>query len=64
MADDDQPTREELLAARARLKQQLALAANPVRSQDYDRELCAKLRGMIKDIEDCLAEPEPEKAPE
>jgi hypothetical protein len=57
MSDEDQPTREELLEARKRLKQQLALAASPVWSQGYNCQLCAKLRGMIKDIEDCLAEP-------
>ena len=57
MSDEDQPSREELIEARKRLKQQLALAANPVRSQGHNRELCAKLRGMIKDIDDCLAEP-------
>jgi hypothetical protein len=62
MSDEDPPSREELIEARKRLKQQLALAASPVRSQGYNHQLCAKLAGMIKDIDDCLAEPGPDNA--
>jgi hypothetical protein len=54
---EDQPTREELIEARERLKEQLAIVANPMNRKDHNPQLEAKLRAMIDDITDCLAEP-------
>jgi len=56
MSEDD-PTRTELLEARERLKEQLAIVSNPSRALDYNPALVAKLQAMIADITDCLAEP-------
>lgn len=52
---EDQPTREELLEARERLKEQLAIVSNPINWKDNNPHLVARLRGMIEDITDCLA---------
>jgi hypothetical protein len=52
-----QPSREELIEARERLKEQLFLVANPIRGRDRNPQLAAKLQAMIDDIEYCLSEP-------
>ena len=54
---EDQPTREELLEARERLKEQLAIVSNPINGKDYNPVLIARLQAMIDDLNDCLAEP-------
>lgn len=53
MPDDVPPTRAELIAARDRLKAQLAVLVHPVRNRSP--ELIARLRAMIADIDACLA---------
>jgi hypothetical protein len=59
MSGEDQPTREELIEARERLKEQLAVVANPIRGRDRNRPLERRLQAMIDDIENCLSEPAP-----
>lgn len=56
----ESPTREELVEARERLKEQLAIVANPIRGRDRNPYLIAKLKAMIDDINECLSEPLPE----
>lgn len=57
MSDQDQPTREELIEARERLKEQLAIVSNPIRGRDRNPGLEAKLQAMIDEISECLSEP-------
>ncbi len=57
MPQDDQPSREDLMEARERLKEQLFLVANPTRDRDRNPPLAAKLQAMIDDIEYGLSEP-------
>jgi hypothetical protein len=54
---EDEPTREELLEAHERLREQLAIISKPMDGGDYRPETVAKLRAMIEDINNCLAEP-------
>ena len=53
MSDDAPPTRAELIAARDRLKAQLAVLVQPIRNRNP--QLIARLRAMIDDIDACLA---------
>ena len=53
MSDDEPPTRAELIAARDRLKAQLAVLVHPIRNRSP--QLIARLRTMIDDIDACLA---------
>jgi hypothetical protein len=55
MPETDQPSREELLRARIDLQNQLDVVEQPIRGRDYNPGLVAKLRAMLKDIDDCLA---------
>jgi hypothetical protein len=56
MADDDPPTREELLKAREDIQQNLYLIENPIRGRNRNRPLVARLRGMLAEIDECLAD--------
>lgn len=52
--DDTPPTREELVRARDDIQRQLATLRHPFRF-GRNRELEARLEGMVSDIDDCLA---------
>ncbi|HEY2032627.1 MAG TPA: hypothetical protein VGH02_02945 [Rhizomicrobium sp.] len=57
MSDDDAPpTREDLLEAREQLKEQIARVLNPIRFTDQNPALVARLRAMLDDINNALAE--------
>ena len=51
--------RDELIRAREDLKEQLYRAANPSRGMDRNPPLEAKLRAMLADIEELLADDAP-----
>jgi len=51
--DEGPPTREELIRARDDLQRELEMLRNPVRYRS--RPLEAKLKAMLREIEDCLA---------
>ena len=53
--DESPPTREELIRARDDLRRELEMLRNSVRSGHRSRPLEAKLKGMLREIEDCLA---------
>jgi hypothetical protein len=53
--DDDKPqTREELIRAREDIQRQLDILLHPLRA-GRNRSLEAKLDGMVKDVDECLA---------
>ncbi len=54
--DDEPPTREELLEALSQLQAQLYVVEHPVRTMDRNPPLIAKLRGMISDLSEALAD--------
>jgi hypothetical protein len=56
MPDEDFVDRQELLKARENLQLQLERVANPAMGRDRNPQLVARLRAMIKDIDDLLAD--------
>ncbi|HLY07654.1 MAG TPA: hypothetical protein VKR31_18045 [Rhizomicrobium sp.] len=48
--------RQELIEARERIKEQLAILENPMRAQDMNPQLIYRLRAMLEEIRECLAE--------
>jgi len=62
MADEDKPTRAELIEARHKIKRQLELLRTPAHSKAWDRPTVLKLVGRVKDIDACLAAMEPDNA--
>jgi hypothetical protein len=57
MSDDAElPTREELLKARADIREQIELVSNPIRPADRNPALIAKLRAMLDDINAAIAD--------
>ena len=55
--------REELIAARARIEDQIAILENPLRFYGPDPEVVVKFRRMLADIDDCLAREESDGRP-
>jgi hypothetical protein len=53
--DEGPPTREELIRARDDLQRELKVARNPVRQGHRSPPLEAKLKAVLREIEDCLA---------
>jgi hypothetical protein len=59
--DGDTPaTREELLAAREQLIDQIALIEYPIRSSDRNPPLLARLKAMLAEINELLNRPNAE----
>jgi hypothetical protein len=52
---DDQPTREELVAARDDIERQLGFLESPIRALDLNPRLIAKLRALLAEYNDTLA---------
>jgi hypothetical protein len=61
--NQEQPTREELVEARGRLMQQLAVIENPLRWTDRNPALITKIQGMIDELNECLAGLKPQSDP-
>lgn len=57
--NDTPATREELVEARESIRAQIATLEYPLRSQDKNPVLIAKLRGMLTEIEEALASTPP-----
>jgi hypothetical protein len=50
MADNDIVTRETLIEARDRLREQIEIQRNPIRGYDRNPQLIAKLQAMLADV--------------
>ena len=57
---NEAPTRDELIQARYDLQRQLDILETPMRSRNP--QMIAKLRGMIDEINECLADLESNSA--
>jgi hypothetical protein len=58
--NDIPATREELLAAREQLIDQIALIEYPIRSRDRNPPLLARLKALLAEINELLNRPEAE----
>ena len=55
MPNDDEPSREELTEAGKRIRRQIEILRTPAHNSSLQsRQMAVKLRGMLKEIDQCL----------